>query len=37
LKNNLKGDTIKSKVEDLVIFNPNYLHEVTKNQGIRRE
>jgi hypothetical protein len=33
LKNNLKVDTIKSKVGDLVILNPNYFHEVTKIQG----
>ena len=33
LKNNLEVDTIKSKVGDLVILNPNYLHEVTKIQG----
>ena len=26
-------DTIKSKVGDLVIINPNYFHEVSKIQG----
>jgi|TARA_B110000881_G_scaffold45500_1_gene37820 hypothetical protein len=33
LKNGIEVDTIKSKVGDLVILNPNYLHEVTKIQG----
>ena len=33
LKNGVEVDTIKSKVGDLVILNPNYLHEVTKIQG----
>ena len=33
LKNDVVSDTIKSKVGDLVIINPNYLHEVTKIQG----
>ena len=33
LKNDIKVDTIKAKVGDLVILNPNYLHEVTKIQG----
>ena len=29
----LNVDTIESKVGDLVILNPNYLHEVSKIQG----
>jgi hypothetical protein len=33
LKKNIEVDTIESKVGDLVILNPNYLHEVTKIQG----
>ena len=33
LKNDLDVDTIKSEIGDLVILNPNYLHEVTKIQG----
>ena len=33
LKNDIEVDTIKSRVGDLVILNPNYLHEVTKIQG----
>jgi len=33
VKNNIEQDTIKSKVGDLVIFNSNYLHEVSKIQG----
>ena len=33
LKNGSEVDTIKSKVGDLVILNPNYLHEVSKIQG----
>ena len=30
-------DTVKSKVGDLVIINPNYLHEVSKIQGEFRQ
>jgi len=33
LKNDQEVDTIKSEVGDLVILNPNYLHEVTKIHG----
>ena len=33
LKRNIEVDTIESKVGDLVILNPNYLHEVSKIQG----
>jgi hypothetical protein len=33
LKKNIEVDTIESKVGDLVILNPNYLHEVSKIQG----
>ena len=33
VKKNIESDIIKSKVGDLVILNPNYLHEVSKIQG----
>ena len=33
LKKNVEVDTIESQVGDLVILNPNYLHEVSKIQG----
>ena len=33
LKKNTKRGTVESKIGDLVIINPNYLHEVTKIQG----
>ena len=33
MKKNIEVDTIKSKVGDLVILNPNYLHEVSEIQG----
>ena len=33
LKKNTVADTIKSELGDLVIINPNYLHEVKKIQG----
>ena len=33
VKKNTEADTIKSELGDLVIINPNYLHEVKKIQG----
>ena len=33
VKKNVESDIVKSKVGDLVILNPNYLHEVSKIQG----
>ena len=33
VKKNIEANTIKTKVGDLVIFNSNYLHEVSKIQG----
>ena len=33
IKENILMDTIESKSGDLVIINPNYLHEVKKIQG----
>ena len=33
LTKNIEVDVVESKIGDLVIINPNYLHEVTKIQG----
>ena len=30
---NIEVDTVEAKIGDLVIINPNYLHEITKIQG----
>ena len=33
LTKNIEVDVVESKIGDLVIINPNYLHEITKIQG----
>ena len=33
LTKNIEVDVVESKIGDLVIINPNYLHEITKVQG----
>ena len=33
LTKNIEVDTVEPKIGDLVIINPNYLHEITKIQG----
>ena len=33
LTKNIEVDTVEAKIGDLVIINPNYLHEITKIQG----
>jgi len=33
LTKNIEVNTVEAKIGDLVIINPNYLHEITKIQG----